>query len=60
MSKKKFISWMWKSREDRIKNQFHPRHLINFLENNNVSEDNNSCLDMFLKQWHGTDDCIEI
>jgi hypothetical protein len=39
---------MWKSREAKIKEQFHPRHLLCFLENNNISEDDGEELDKFL------------
>ena len=30
--KKKFLSWMWKSREKKIKKQFHYKHLLRFME----------------------------
>jgi hypothetical protein len=43
---------MWKSRETKIRQQFHPSHLIRFLENNNVSEDDGETMDLFLRQWH--------
>ena len=49
--RKKFISWMWKSRETKIRQQFHPSHLTLFLQNNNVSEDDDNALDVFLSQW---------
>jgi hypothetical protein len=42
---------MWKSRETKIKEQFHPKHLHRFLENNNVSENDSEEMDMFLAQW---------
>ena len=48
---KKIISWLWKSRESKIRQQFHPKHLNNFLEHNNVSEDDGETLDKFLNQW---------
>ena len=35
----------------KIKEQFHPKHLYHFLEDNNVSEDDSESLDKFLKQW---------
>ena len=44
--KKKFLSWMWKSREERIKQEFHPNNLwmaISNFENSNDSEE--------LNQW---------
>jgi hypothetical protein len=41
---------MWKSSESKIREQFHPRHLINFLENTAISDDDNG-LDIFLSQW---------
>jgi hypothetical protein len=50
--KKKLISWMWKSREKQIRQLFHPSHLIQFLENNHVSDDDNSSLDIFLNHWN--------
>ena len=49
--RKKFISWLWKSRESKIREQFHPSHLINFLKNNNVSEDDTDTLNKFLNIW---------
>jgi Leucine-rich repeat (LRR) protein len=49
--RKKIISWMWKSREKIIREQFHPRHLDDFLKNNNVSEDDDKSLNMFLDNW---------
>ena len=49
--KKKIISWLWKSRESKIHQQFHPKHLHNFLEHNNVLEDDGETLDKFLNQW---------
>ena len=42
---------MWKSRESKIREQFHPRHLISFLENNDVSEDDLETIEKFLNQW---------
>jgi hypothetical protein len=42
---------MWKSRESKIKEQFHPSHLINFLESNDISENDDKALDIFLNQW---------
>jgi hypothetical protein len=42
---------MWKSRESKIREQFHPKHLHYFLENNNVSEDDEESMDKFLIQW---------
>ena len=50
--KKRFVSWMWKSREIKIREQFHPKHLYIFLQNNEVSEDNNELIDAFLNQWN--------
>ena len=49
--REKFISWMWKSKEEQIRKQFHPSHLINFLKDNNVSEDDGESLNIFLNQW---------
>jgi hypothetical protein len=49
--KKKLISWMWKSKEEKIRKQFHPSHLIEFLQNNDVSEDDNDTLNIFLNNW---------
>ena len=49
--RKKLISWMWKSRENKIKEQFHPKHLVSYLEQNNVSEDDGETLENFIKQW---------
>jgi hypothetical protein len=49
--RKRFVSWMWKSREKIIREQFHPRHLDDFLKNNNVSEDDDKSLNMFLDNW---------
>jgi hypothetical protein len=43
---------MWKSREIKIREQFHPKHLYIFLQNNEVSEDNNELIDAFLNQWN--------
>jgi hypothetical protein len=37
--KKKFISWMWKSREKKIKEQFHYKHLLRFMEESDNLED---------------------
>jgi Leucine-rich repeat (LRR) protein len=48
---KKFISWMWKSRESKIREQYHPKHLHHFLENNNISENDYEAIDKFLIQW---------
>ena len=45
---KKIISWMWKSRETKIKEQFHPKHLHHFLEKNNISQDDGEEMDKFL------------
>ena len=42
---------MWKSRETKIREQFHPKHLHHFLETNNISEDNYEAMDKFLIQW---------
>ena len=49
--RKKIISWMWKSRESKIREQFHPSHLIRFLETNNISENDGEEMDKFLIQW---------
>jgi Leucine-rich repeat (LRR) protein len=50
--KKSFIRFMWKSREKKIQEQFHPKHLYHFLENNKVAEENNALLDTFLNEWN--------
>jgi hypothetical protein len=50
--KKIFISLMWKSREMKIQEQFHPKHLYEFLQNNKVSEEDNESLDAFLNEWN--------
>ena len=42
--KKKFLSWMWKSKENKIKEKYHPRHLISFLESE-------TDLDVILNKW---------
>jgi hypothetical protein len=47
--KKKFISWMWKSREKRIKEQFHYKHLLRFMEEND--NDDNVDLEPFLENF---------
>ena len=45
--KKKFLSWMWKSREERIKEHYHPKHLLDYIRNFDDNED----LDEFLRIW---------
>jgi Leucine-rich repeat (LRR) protein len=47
--KKKFISWMWKSREERIKEQFHYKHLLRFMEESDNLKDLD--LDPFLENF---------
>jgi Leucine-rich repeat (LRR) protein len=47
--KKKFISWMWKSREKAIREQFHYKHLLRFMEENGDLE--NVDLDPFLENF---------
>ena len=49
--RKKFISWMWKSREAKIRQQFHPNHLISYLEQLN-DDLNTEALDKFLELFH--------
>ena len=48
--KKKIISWMWKSREERIKEQFHYKHLIQFMEEQEDLEDLDPFLENFCKK----------
>jgi hypothetical protein len=45
--KKKFLSWMWKAREKAIREQFHYKHLIRFMEESDVNVD----LDPFLENF---------
>ena len=47
--KKKFISWMWKAREEKIKEQFHYKHLLRFMEENGDLE--NVDLEPFLENF---------
>jgi hypothetical protein len=47
--KKKFLSWMWKSREKAIREQFHYKHLVRFMEEND--NDGNVDLDPFLENF---------
>ena len=47
--KKKFISWMWKAREEKIKEQFHYKHLLRFMEEND--NDGNVDLEPFLENF---------
>ena len=49
--RKKFISWMWKSREAKIREQFHPNHLIIYIELLN-DDLNTEALDKFLELFH--------
>jgi hypothetical protein len=46
--KKKFISWMWKARENAIREQFHYKHLIRFMEESDVNVDLEPFLENFL------------
>jgi len=48
--KKKFISWMIKSREKKIKQQFHPSVLEEFLKTV-PDDDDGEALDNFLNAW---------
>jgi hypothetical protein len=41
------IALLASCRENKIRQQFHPSHLIQFLENNNVSDNDNEKLDIF-------------
>jgi len=43
-SKKRFIKWLWKSREKKIMEKYHPNNLWNNLEEN-------TDLDEFLEKW---------
>jgi Leucine-rich repeat (LRR) protein len=45
--KKKFISWMWKAREKAIREQFHYKHLLRFME----ESDDNVDLEPFLENF---------
>jgi hypothetical protein len=47
--RKKFLSWMWKSREKKIKERYHPKHLFAFIDNGFKDADNG--LDDFLNAW---------
>ena len=47
--KKKIISWMWKAREERIKEQFHYKHLLRFMEESDDLEDLDPFLENFCK-----------
>jgi hypothetical protein len=42
---------MWKTREKKIQEQFHPKHLYSFLEKNKVSEEDSESVDKFLNEW---------
>jgi Leucine-rich repeat (LRR) protein len=48
--KKKFLSWMWKTREERIKEQFHYKHLLKFVEESDVNADLEPFLENFIKK----------
>jgi len=52
---KKFLSWMWKSREERIKEQFHYKHLYRFMEESDVNVD----LDPFLETFSNANNCTK-
>jgi Leucine-rich repeat (LRR) protein len=43
-SKKRFIKWLWKSREKKIMEKYHPKYLLENLEEN-------ADLDEFLNNW---------
>jgi len=45
--KKKFIYWMWKSREEKIKQRYDPIYLHKAIENSN----NEINLDEFIERW---------
>ena len=47
--KKRFLHWLLKSREKQIQEQYHPKHLLDFIEKN--PEADNEILDEFLKSW---------
>jgi len=47
--KKKFISWMWKSREPRIKEQFHYKYLEEIIKINENNPDFD--LNEFIENW---------
>jgi CO dehydrogenase/acetyl-CoA synthase beta subunit len=49
--RKKFISWMWKSREERIKEQFHPDILYSAINTFNDSEDSNELDNWIKNNW---------
>jgi hypothetical protein len=42
---------MWKSKEANIREQFHPRHLVSFLEKNNILDEDGEAIDKFLIQF---------
>ena len=42
--KKQFIKWLWKSREKKIIEKYHPKYLLEYLEDN-------TDLDEFLNNW---------
>jgi hypothetical protein len=47
--KKKFLSWMWKSREIRIKERYDPKYLFETIKINESNEEFD--LDDFLNTW---------
>jgi hypothetical protein len=49
--KTRFIQWMWKSREARIMEQYHPKYLLQFIADNHIADDDSEALDTFIKNW---------
>jgi hypothetical protein len=49
--KKRIVQWMWKSREIRLQQRYHPDHLIQFLEENHIDNEDTEALDEFLSNW---------
>ena len=42
---------MWKSREKKIKEQYHPKHLFAFIDEHEDIGDEDNGLDDFLNAW---------
>jgi hypothetical protein len=47
--KTKFLVWLLKSREKKIQEKYHPKYLLEFIENNPEADDEE--LDNFLNNW---------
>jgi hypothetical protein len=50
--KRRFISWMWKSRKERIEKEFHPNILISAINSFNDSEDSTELDNWLKKNWN--------